>query len=99
MASPPDMDEDEARIRQGLLTTREFFWRDHYEWLQRSGYHLRPRYAPDWIPSWRGTTKFYRSCEDGIIPRVSLAHRERRTDAKSHLKDDEGYGRHQSRGR
>ena len=63
--------DNEASL-DGLLSAEELFWRDHYEWLQRSGYRLRPRYAPDWVPSWKGTTKFYRSCEDGISPSVSL---------------------------
>ncbi|KAI0779507.1 hypothetical protein C8Q74DRAFT_1367393 [Fomes fomentarius] len=61
------MDEDEA-LRQGLLSKREIFWRDRYEWLQQSGYSLRPRYAPDWVPSWKGTNKSRLLVEDGITP-------------------------------
>ena len=34
------------------LTTTEVFWRDHQKWLQDKGYMLRPRYMPDWKPSW-----------------------------------------------
>ncbi|KAI0786625.1 kinase-like domain-containing protein [Abortiporus biennis] len=34
-----------------LLPT-ERFWRDIQPWLQTKGYMLRPRYMPDWKPSW-----------------------------------------------
>jgi len=27
---------------------------------------LRPRYKPDWKPSWLGTNKYYKECEDGL---------------------------------
>ncbi|KAK7448444.1 hypothetical protein VKT23_013706 [Stygiomarasmius scandens] len=36
----------------GDLTAAEAFWRDHSTWLEERGYHLRPRYQPDWKPSW-----------------------------------------------
>ena len=45
----PDLQVDD---RPGGLATAEVFWRDHYNWLRECGYLLRPRYAPDWIPSW-----------------------------------------------
>ncbi|KAJ6507302.1 hypothetical protein C8R47DRAFT_1100858 [Mycena vitilis] len=49
------------------LTPREIFWRDHQVWLRECGYELRPRYQPDWIPSWRtDPTKLGLLCEDGI---------------------------------
>ncbi len=65
------MDEDDA-LRQGLLSKREIFWRDRYDWLQQSGYSLRPRYAPDWVPSWKGTNKSLLLIEDGITPLVRI---------------------------
>jgi len=34
------------------LRADEVFWRDHQRWLQDCGYMLRPRYMPDWQPSW-----------------------------------------------
>ena len=34
------------------LSAAEVFWRDHQSWLQDCGYMLRPRYMPDWKPSW-----------------------------------------------
>lgn len=43
----------------------ERFWRDHQRWLQEKGYMLRPRFRPEWIPSWKGTKKQPYDCEDG----------------------------------
>ncbi|KIJ18440.1 hypothetical protein PAXINDRAFT_167041 [Paxillus involutus ATCC 200175] len=51
--------------RKGKLSEPEIWWRDHYQWLENSGYLLRPRYAPDWTPSWEGTKKEWFECEDG----------------------------------
>jgi hypothetical protein len=34
------------------LSAAEVFWHDHQRWLQDCGYMLRPRYMPDWKPSW-----------------------------------------------
>ena len=48
-----------------VLEPGELYWRDHYDWLQQRGYMLRPRYKPDWIPSWTGTNKLPLLCEDG----------------------------------
>ncbi len=50
----------------------EFFWRAHYTWLQDQGYLLRPRYHPNWTPSWHGTKKDADECEDGQFPLVRL---------------------------
>ena len=52
---------------QGGYLSAEFFWRDHQPWLQEQGYMLRPRYHPDWKPSWERTKKFYDDVEDGQI--------------------------------
>ena len=54
----------------GKLTTIEKWWSQHFEWLKGSGYLLRPRYAPNWIPSWHGTGKSMLLCEDSSIPMV-----------------------------
>ncbi|KAK0447870.1 uncharacterized protein EV420DRAFT_1275946 [Desarmillaria tabescens] len=35
------------------LTCYEIFWRDTYHFLNERGYQLRPRYHPDWVPSWK----------------------------------------------
>jgi hypothetical protein len=53
------------------LTESEIYWRDHQPWLAGCGYMLRPRYAPDWKPSWEGTKKVYLECEDGHASNVS----------------------------
>ena len=47
------------------LGLTEIFWRDTSTWFKDQGYQLRPRFAPDWIPSWLGTSKFRLQCEDG----------------------------------
>jgi len=48
----------------GGLGPGESWWTDHYLWLKDCGYLLRPRYAPDWVPSWRGTNKDWGDFED-----------------------------------
>lgn len=54
-----------------VLMPHEVFWRDHQAWLQQCGYMLRPRYKPDWVPSWRSTNANARECEDGLTLPVS----------------------------
>lgn len=54
----------------GQLSEPELWWSEHYHWLKDSGYLLRPRYAPDWIPSWQGTKKSFILCEDSRVARV-----------------------------
>ncbi|KAL0952417.1 hypothetical protein HGRIS_006691 [Hohenbuehelia grisea] len=61
--------EDPKAYTPGALDHGEEFWRDHCEWLHKSGYKLRPRYQPDWKPSWEATKKEWFMCEDGIAPR------------------------------
>jgi len=63
----------------GELTPSEIYWRDHQPWLASRGYMLRPRYSPDWVPSWQGTDKTWADCEDGhglnvcsMLPNVGL---------------------------
>ncbi|TFY60097.1 hypothetical protein EVJ58_g5362 [Rhodofomes roseus] len=51
------------RVRGGLRP-HELFWRDRQVWLEKHGYMLRPRYKPDWKPSWVGTKKLIHRCED-----------------------------------
>lgn len=61
----------ELTYLHGGLAKHEYFWRDRQPWLQERGYMLRPRYTPDWKPSWLGTTKHYSDCEDGQSTMVS----------------------------
>lgn len=45
----------------------ENFWRDRQRFLSDHGYILRPRYWPNWKPSWLGTTLRPAFCEDSIV--------------------------------
>ena len=46
------------------LSEPELWWSRHYTWLKDNGYILRPRYAPDWTPSWKTTKESWVFCED-----------------------------------
>lgn len=45
-------------------------WVALHPYLQSKGYQLRPRYRPDWIPSWKATGANPRDCEDSpdVLP-------------------------------
>jgi hypothetical protein len=58
----------------GGLGTGEPWWVDHYLWLKDCGYLLRPRYAPDWVPSWQGTNKDEEDFEDARCLKVHSHH-------------------------
>ena len=64
---PSDLRSVVARgnVLYGKLDDHEVSWRDRQQWLRQRGYMLRPRYRTDWKPSWLGTDRFYRDCEDG----------------------------------
>ncbi|KAJ7769054.1 hypothetical protein B0H14DRAFT_2402595, partial [Mycena olivaceomarginata] len=54
------------------LTGGEAFWHDHHEWLEESGYLLRPRFRPGWTRSWHHDPRIWRfSCEDVWLLKVS----------------------------
>lgn len=59
----------------GELDGREIWWKNQYEWLKTRGYTLRPRYAPDWVPSWNKSNKDWFEHEDSrnlqVVSRVS----------------------------
>jgi len=63
MAIPWKPDEVLPRVPGGLLRT-ELFWRDHSKWLEDSGYQLRARFQPSWVPSWVNTKQFCSDFED-----------------------------------
>ncbi|KAF7323793.1 Protein kinase domain-containing protein [Mycena kentingensis (nom. inval.)] len=44
----------------------EMFWVHLYPFLLERGYQLRPRYSPDWVPSWSGIFGNMDRVEDGI---------------------------------
>ncbi|KAI0629620.1 kinase-like domain-containing protein [Trametes polyzona] len=48
------------------LMPHEVFWQARYRFLQDHGYLLRPRYAPNWKPSWLGTNLDPTFCEDSV---------------------------------
>ena len=52
------------------LDPREVWWRDRYEQLSNHGYLLRPRYSPQWTPSWKTSNRDWTDCEDGKRLRV-----------------------------
>ncbi|KAI0312540.1 hypothetical protein OF83DRAFT_1176535 [Amylostereum chailletii] len=52
----------------GTLNRVERWWTRHQPWLEECGYRLRPRYQPDWKPSWhsvRTSNKLFFEYEDG----------------------------------
>ncbi|KAL7284778.1 hypothetical protein ACG7TL_002085 [Trametes sanguinea] len=49
------------------LMPKELFWQARYRYLNDHGYLLRPRYAPNWKPSWEGTNLDPTYCEDSIL--------------------------------
>ena len=59
------MEYPEDKLREG-----EVYWRDRYDWLLESGYALRPRYRPGWVPSWKATDGYPPRFEDGWLPQV-----------------------------
>ena len=48
------------------LFEAEVYWKDRYHFLNHHGYELRPRYHPNWKPSWIGTNIDPMFCEDSI---------------------------------
>jgi hypothetical protein len=64
LGGPELMVEDEDTV----LTLGERWWRDLSPVLLAAGYQLRPRYQPDWRPSWQGTDRVWDDCEDRVIP-------------------------------
>lgn len=64
--------ENRSRHEQPELRSYEIFWRDHQEWLAGQGYMLRPRYKPDWTPSWKDTDEDPTLFEDGLVMKVRI---------------------------
>ncbi|KAG2153111.1 kinase-like domain-containing protein [Suillus bovinus] len=57
----------EREQRPGALSVYEVWWCQQYQFLKAHGYLLRPRYAPEWVPSWEGSQRHPFTCEDGHI--------------------------------
>ncbi|KAL4244330.1 hypothetical protein ABKN59_010149 [Abortiporus biennis] len=66
MAEIADNVPKRPRFDPTKLLSHEEFWRDHQVWLQQQGYMLRPRYKPDWIPTWESSYPYYLTHQDGI---------------------------------
>jgi hypothetical protein len=49
----------------GTLVMTERWWRERYDEIAELGYKLRPRYHPQWQPSWVTSGKSFYSVEDG----------------------------------
>ena len=49
----------------GTLFRNEEWWRDQYHDIYNRGYELRPRYHPNWKPSWIRLGKDFFTVEDG----------------------------------
>ena len=68
-ASYPYSDEDLF----GGRYSEELFWVYHQSWLEQQGYALRPRFHPDWVPSWLGTNIWPLDTDDGVPIYVSCS--------------------------
>lgn len=49
------------------LSPGEMVWRSRQKMLERHGYLLRPRFRPEWVPSWLNTSKRPLLCEDSLF--------------------------------
>ncbi|KAI0629616.1 kinase-like domain-containing protein [Trametes polyzona] len=49
------------------LSSAELAWQARYDYLKERGYLLRPRYSPDWKPSWLNTNNDPIFCEDSVM--------------------------------
>ena len=69
MALKPDSRLNSTPVLPGLtnddLFGSEQWWKDQYEDICDSGFQLRPRYHPNWVPSWKASGKFFLDVEDG----------------------------------
>ena len=59
--------------QEGALVTINQWWRDHYNEIAEHGYQLRPRYHPNWEPSWLKSGKDFYTVEDGQATIVRVA--------------------------
>ena len=72
LCTPEQAAKNARDFEQGRwhLLIDEVFWRERYNFLRSHGYQLRPRFAPDWTPSWLGTNYDPFFCEDSICSMV-----------------------------
>ena len=79
MLSPTTPQFDAGQSRQtirtiGTLFKNEEWWRDQYYDIHNRGYELRPRYHPNWQPSWIRLGEDFFTVEDGQPSIVSASH-------------------------
>lgn len=83
MSNPLNAPKEGFDVNQ--LFEHEICWRERYVWLKENGYLLRPRYNPEWVPSWKNTKKWWLTCEDGQILNVrKILITPRETTTKTH---------------
>ena len=58
--------------RLDTLPKNEVFWRNKFTWFKDQCYQLCPCFSPDWIPSWKGTSKTRLQCDNGYPLLVSF---------------------------
>jgi len=63
----------QASRESGTLFGSELWWREHYHDIEDQGYVLRPRYHPNWVPSWKKSGKDFFRVEDGQPTLVSVS--------------------------
>ncbi|KAJ7112949.1 kinase-like domain-containing protein [Mycena epipterygia] len=61
-----DDSDDSLSASRPYLYPNEEFWVDNQPFLLAQGYQLRPRYHPEWVPSWTLKTNFYQEYEDAL---------------------------------
>lgn len=74
LASVKDENRDKTKEDFGLLVYYEERWVQLYYFLRQRGYRLRPRYDPEWVPSWRlnpvkGGSYYNEDSIQGVSPR------------------------------
>jgi len=66
-----DDEEPPAPYVFGAIFKQKEFWVAQYSFLLSRGYQLRPRYEPNWVPSWTNGGHMKALAEDAIRPLVS----------------------------
>ncbi|CAE6349633.1 hypothetical protein BN14_06352 [Rhizoctonia solani AG-1 IB] len=62
----PEFDDVSIHSRSDKRSEAEERWVSFQPYLLSKGYRLRPRYQPDWVPSWKGTSVKPLHCEDSL---------------------------------
>ncbi|KAJ6621023.1 kinase-like domain-containing protein [Mycena sp. CBHHK59/15] len=68
---PVDTVTPPARRFPKIFTKHEQFWVDNQPFILSRGYRLRPRYDPDWVPSWSTRVDPKGEYEDDLHPFMS----------------------------